>query len=44
MVFVIICMIFLITFFLWTLGSVGRERREAERREELRSMLQQNDN
>jgi len=43
MVFAIICIIFLITFFLWALVSSGRERREAERREELKNMFQQND-
>ena len=37
MVFAIICIILLITFFLWTLVSAGKERREAERREELKT-------
>lgn len=37
MVFVMICIILLIAFFLWTFVSVGRERREAERREELKT-------
>ena len=41
MVFAIICIILLITFFLWTLVSAGKERREAERREELKNMFQQ---
>ena len=41
MVFAIICIIFLISFFLWALVAAGKERREMEWREELKNMFQQ---
>lgn len=36
-----ICIILLISFFLWALVAAGKERREMEWREELKNMFQQ---